>query len=284
VAPDERCLQGSGVLAMSWYQLIQNIFLKISFALAVFSCQAQEIDYGHMDSSEKSFNEHQSHQLVAYMSLETMFPDKNVRALAKAAGKGETAIIDALVAKGVDINSRGRSNATPLFWAMHNISGYAKLLELGADSNIVFDDGGTVMHWSVQHENVAFLELALKNGGNPNLVAGQAEETPIFELNRMSKRNTDLYVLSLLISSGADIDAQTVRGDTPAMVAAGLGRFDLVYKLLDSGANFRVENNNGSTLLGEISAKRNFYISGSTQEKSLQRVISWFLQEEVALQ
>lgn len=262
----------------------QNIFLQLSFALAVFSCQAQEIDFEGMESSEKSFNERQSNQLVAYMSLEIMFPDKNVRALAKAAGRGEIEIIDALIANGIDINARGRSNATPLFWAMHNINGYNKLLELGADPNIVFDDGGTVMHWAVQHENVAFLEMALKNGGNPNLVAGQTAGTPVFELNRMSERNTDLYVLSLLISSGADINAQTNRGNTPAMVAAGIGRFDLVYELLNSGTDFTIENNDGLDLLSKVTAKQNFYVSGSVQEKSLQKVITWFLQKGVPLQ
>lgn len=44
------------------------------------------------------------------------------------------------------------------------------MLELGADPNVVFDDGGPVMYWAVHHENDEILELVLRYGGNVNLV------------------------------------------------------------------------------------------------------------------
>ena len=62
--------------------------LLIGFVVFVSSCKAEEIDFKGMDSSEKAFNERQRKELVAYMSLETMFPDDQVRTLAEAAGEG----------------------------------------------------------------------------------------------------------------------------------------------------------------------------------------------------
>ena len=70
-----------------------------------------------MDSAEKKFNEEQSQKLVAFMSLETMFPDLRVRDLAKAAGDGKIKKIEQLVKEGVGGNARGAQGATPLFWS-----------------------------------------------------------------------------------------------------------------------------------------------------------------------
>lgn len=48
--------------------------------------KAGEID--RMGALDKLINEPQSQELVAYMSLKTMFPNPQIRALAKAAGNG----------------------------------------------------------------------------------------------------------------------------------------------------------------------------------------------------
>jgi hypothetical protein len=63
--------------------------------------------FERMESSERKFNKAQSQRLVMFMSLETMFPDPRMRALAKAAGRGRIGKVEQLVADGVDVNSRG---------------------------------------------------------------------------------------------------------------------------------------------------------------------------------
>lgn len=255
--------------------------LLISFALFMSGCKAEDIDFKSMESAEKSFNERQSKELVAYMSLETMFPDRQVRSLAEAAGEGKVNQIDELVNQGVDVNSRGTKNATPLFWAMRNdsVDGFQKLLELGADPNVVFTDGGTVIHWAVQLENSSYLRLALEHGGNPNLVSGQRRLTPLFKA--IGSRDSDIPVINMLLKYGADPNVKESRGNTPVIMAAGLGRYDIAYVLLNNGADYSLKNNYGENLLDRIDSMRSAFVSGSAQEKSMGQVVDWLSERGV---
>ena len=108
-----------------------------------------DIDWKGLEESEKEWNERAKTEFIAFMSLETMFPDESVRALAKAAAKGRVGTVEELVDLGVDVNASGTKGATPLFWAMSNYNGFKKLLELGADPNVIFGNGGSIMHIAV---------------------------------------------------------------------------------------------------------------------------------------
>jgi hypothetical protein len=59
-----------------------------------------------MASGQQRHNEQVKQTLVKFMPLETMLSDPQVRALAKAAGKGQLKKIDPLLAQGVDVNAR----------------------------------------------------------------------------------------------------------------------------------------------------------------------------------
>lgn len=248
-------------------------FLMLALcALASLACNAQNGLVDDMKSAEQAANERARKELVAYMSLETMFPDPQVRALAKASGKGDLNKIEALVQQGVDVDARGFRNATPLFWAMResNIKGFKKLLEFGADPNVVFDDGGTVMHWAVQHKSESFLKAALKHGGNPNLKAGQDNETPLFDaIGEQSDK------LDILLEAGADVNVQERYGFTPVLLAASRGRFDLVYKLLNHGADYRIETKSGHTLADIIADTRGRMDPNHELYQWMQKVIAW---------
>lgn len=241
-------------------------------ALLSLGCNAQNEVMDDMKSAEQAANERARKELVAYMSLETMFPDPQVRALAEAAGKGDLKKIEALVEQGVNVNARGARNATPLFWAMRssNIKGFTKLLELGANPNVVFDDGGTVMHWAVQHKNEAFLKTALEHGGDPNLQGGQDNETPLFDaIGKQSDK------LDILLAAGANVNVQDRYGFTPVILAAARGRFDVVYKLLNYGADYRIETKNGHTLSDAIADVRGRMDPNHELYQWMQKVIEW---------
>lgn len=271
------------MLAMRLINTKRKFIFLASLALFALGCKANNIDFEGMKSSEKSFNERQSKEVVAMMSLETMFPDRQVRSLAKAAGKGKISKIDELVKQGVDVNARGAQNATPLFWAIRNnsIKGFKRLLELGADPNVIFGDS-SVMHWAAKHQDVAFLKAALQHGGNPNLVTGQLNETPLFAAIGISE-SSDMEAISLLLDAGADINARTesrvfdksMGGNTPAMQATGLGRFDIVYELLKRGADYNIKNDNGYDLADRVATKKNAFVPGSDSAKWLNKVIVW---------
>lgn len=249
-----------------------RLLLMVLF-LTPSGCSGQHGIFDDMASAEKKAGERARKEVVAFMSLETMFPDPQVRALAKAAGKGDLKKIDALVNQGIDVNARGTRNATPLFWAMResNIKGFTKLLELGADPNVVFEDGGTVMHWAVRHKSDAFLKTALAHGGNPNLRSGQLDRTPLFEALGEHRDRIDL-----LLEAGADVNArEALAGMTPVMLAAGRGSFDVVYKLLNYGADYRIKSSSGHTLADMIANKRNLMDPKHELYTWMERVIQW---------
>lgn len=270
--------------------LIRNLcFLFFSFTLGLTDCIAGEIDSAAMKSSEESFKRRQGQELIIHMPLKTMFPNPQDRALAEAAGKGRLTKLEELVKQGVDVNARGTNGATPLFWALRrsNLKGFTRLLELGADPNLVFADG-SVMHWATMHKNVAFLKVALDHGGDPNLRAGQFGEAPLFltvgfEGDKRKKHR------QLLLDSGANINIRTVDnssyrpigGDTPIMKAARLGQFHIVYELLELGADYKIKNDSGHDLTDSVGQRRGAFISGSQQEKGLQKVIEWLSERGV---
>ena len=261
-----------------------NHILLIICAAFISSCKAEEIDFVGMDSAEKTFNERQRKELVAYMPLETMFPDNQARALARAAGDGAVKQIKELVAQGASVNSKGVKGATPLFWALRNsnIEGFETLLDLGADPNVIFADG-TVMHWAARHKDIRFLRKALDHGGNPDIAAGQPSETPLFETIGVEGSDNRQAML-MLLDAGADINAVTggeeifgvpMGGKTPLMVAATVVRFDIVYELLLRGADYRLKDDMDRDLMDRIASKKGRFAAGSKQEKFMKQVIDW---------
>lgn len=243
--------------------------LRISFLLlvgllctkaSVFAMGARDVDL-----EEKP---------IIFMSLKQMFPDEQHRKLAKAAGRGQIKVIDQLVENGIDVNKAGSRNATALFWAMgrNNVQGFKQLLEYGADPNIIFGDGGTVMHWAVIHkESDEFLKLALEYGGDPNLKAGFWNRTPIFDA--LSEKYSNR--MDILINAGADVNIQGKQGKTLMHVACILLRFDLVYKLLNLGADYTIKESRGYNLAAEIASGYSLVRKDSEAYVWMQKVIEW---------
>lgn len=170
-----------------------------------------------------------NHQPLIYMGLDDLFPDESSRRLAAAAGSGNIKRISEIVRSGIDVNAQGARGATPLFWALRstNLAGYRHLL---------------------------------LQGGNPNLVAGTMNETPLFETIGVNDGRDLSEDRRLLLSNGADINHPTegVRfgidfgGNTPILIAADLARLDIVEELLDLGADCRAKNNLGRDLVTKL--------------------------------
>jgi ankyrin repeat protein len=207
------------------------------------------------------------------MSLDVMFSDPSVRLLAKAAGEGKIETIDRLVAEGVNVNSRGTQNVTPLYWALRDYNGFSHLLSLGADPNVVYGDGGTVMHWAAQKKDIRFLKTALQYGGNPNLVNQDAsKQTPIFSALYMGVTHVDV-----LLDGGANIDAVDQQGCTPVIYAVNAGWYDLAYELLIRGADYRMPDHQhgGSLLANQVGWIRSTVRPNSKEAERLGRIVNW---------
>jgi len=258
---------------MTMTKISFNLIVGVLSFAYVSACGSEMSDRAQeMNSAEKKFNEAQSQRVVAFMSLETMFPDQQVRALAKAAGEGNIRKVEQLVKEGVAVNARGPQGATPLFWAMRNYNGFKRLLELGADPNVVFGngDGGSVVHAAVTAKDERFLKAVFQHGGNPNLVDNQSGYTPLFSALPMGVRTVET-----LLDAGADINAQDKFGNTAAIAAAGRGRFEVVYKLLERGADYTLKDRTGHDLADEVASVVGMLRPGSESAKWQEKVIEW---------
>lgn len=230
-----------------------------------------------MDDAERAFNERQSRELVAFMSLETMFPDARVRELARAAGRGDVRRIDTLVEAGVDVNAAGTRGVTPLYWARKNFRGFKRLLELGANPNVVYQDGNSVMHGATIMRDDRILDAALQHGGNPNLLTGDsAPRPPIFDAFAV-----DIERVDQLLRAGADINARDSYSNTPLLAAAVLGDYGIVLQLLKRGADFRLRNQHGQDLASFVTKSIGKIRVGTKWAKARDEVMAWLSNEGV---
>lgn len=191
----------------------------------------------------------------ATLEPKEIFTDQNVRDLAEAAAKGNTKKIDELVRLGVSVNSKGLHGLIPLFSAVvaQNKAGVERLLALGADPNLRSEEGGAVIHTATHLiKDSTFLKLILAHGGNPNLLRGNDGKVPLHLAISSEDSYQSMEKIKLLLDAGANVNVRDKRGETPLMDAAKLYRFDLTYKLLESGADYSIQNNWGVSILSYV--------------------------------
>ena len=234
-----------------------------------------------MEDAEQAWRERRRRTSISVMSLDRMFPDRRVRDLADAAGRGRLERVEELLRAGVDPNARGTSRATPLWWAFRkgNLDGFVCLLESGADPNLTIGTNETtIMHAAIKSIDLRFLEAALAHGGDPDVREGNARWTPAFE-TVVATRPGDVRALQLLIAAGADLEVEDKFGNTVAMAADN--RPDILYELLLSGADYRKTFPKGQTLLQKSSS---FCAnSRSRWETHCRKIADWLASEGVAL-
>jgi ankyrin repeat protein len=202
-------------------------------------------------------------------------------ALLVAARDGQIDAVNAFLDAGGDVNQTSDTDhATPLMLAV--ISGHydlaGRLLERGADPKLATTDGATALYalidvqWAphtwyaqpiVAHEHTAYLDLAsalLAHDANPNAAIGRklwfrsfANDETWFDVEGATPflraaMAGDLAAMKLLVERGANPNLVTKSGDTPLMVAAGVGwaaywtqnapysRLDAVKFCLERGA------------------------------------------------
>ena len=235
-----------------------------------------------MEEGQKAHDRKLRDWSISFMSLARMFPDDNLRALARAAGRGRVGRIDELVEAGADVNARGRSDGTALWWALRrrSLEGFTRLLEHGADPNQSIAgphyDPTTVMHAAAEEGDPAFLAAALKHGGDPNVRTGRFETTPLFNANRLT-RIGETTALRMLLDGGADVDAEDSYGATVAQLRTD--RPDLLYELFVRGAAYHRRWPNGDTLLGDLA--RHCSLADRDMKPHCDKVRAWLRSRNV---
>lgn len=116
-----------------------------------------------------------------------------------------------------------------------------KLLKVGADPNYVPSGKyRSAMGWAAQYKNTKYLELLLNYNGNPNLFNKNDRTAAYPILNAISANRLDN--LKLLIRFGADLDLLDERGLTPLMYGAAASSWEMVYVMLEAGADISIKN------------------------------------------
>ena len=225
------------------------------------------------------FDRQRERAYVAWKSAETTFADPAARALAEAARRGRVSAVDRLVVAGADVNASGGGGANPLLWANDNLPGFRRLLELGADPNVLYDIGTTVIHLVARSGGrPVFLEAALAHGGDPN-VRDAWGETPLSADPLVMRLDA---VATLLDAPGVDIEAPDRHGTTVAMKVAGV-RDDILLALLERGADYEARNAAGYSVLDRLAFQRPLMFPGTTEARACDRVIAWLAVRGVEL-
>ncbi len=120
------------------------------------------------------------------------------------------------------------------------------LVEAGAGVNEV-DSIGFIPLMGAAREGKRDIALALLNvGADPRHQAfpNGLKLTPL----HLAAIGGDIVVVDALLAAGAQIDAQGVAGNTPAIWALGEGQIEMVVALLARGSNPNLKNNDGDSV------------------------------------
>ena len=212
-----------------------------------------------------------SHDEFNWMS-EEYFADPLVIKLCDAIEANDIEEIEQLVNAGANVNAKGKGNMTPLLWAFpdNKLTRFKKLLELGADPNVVVTShfktktlgirpGNSVTLLATKTEFPGYFEAVFENGGNPNIEDKDpmsAGDTPIFLTIRRGRNK--LRRIKTLIGKGANINHVNGNVATPMTQAISWGgQYDVVRFLLNQGADFKIFNNDNVRLIHMIVVERN---------------------------
>lgn len=192
-------------------------------------------------------------RILKKMNAKDYFEDQTQVRFVQAVEKGEESRMRDLLKQGADVNAVGKEEMRPLFWAItkQSLSGFQFLLENGANPRIEFLDPSrkrplALIELAAIMEDSRFLELLLKHGSNPNYRPESQTRTVIWDAI-LNRRIENAFIL---IEAGADLSYQDKSGSTPMMTAAGVKNFDMVYMMLEKGADPLVKDQWEYDLIG----------------------------------
>ena len=167
-------------------------------------------------------------------------------ALIQASENGHEGIVQALLAKGAEINHQAKTGGTALIQASENgHEGIVQaLLAKGAEINHQAKTGVTALIQASQNGHEGIVQVLLAGGAEINHQA-KTGSTALY----MASQNGHEGIVQALLAKGAEIDIQDGDGVTALIMAAYQGHEGIVKALLAKGANFELRENGGETAL-----------------------------------
>ena len=172
----------------------------------------------------------------------------------------------ALLDHGADVNARNADGRTPLHRVslssrMRFESGYKEvnrlvelMLERGADVNARDKDQATPLHSTSYASDLETTRVLLNNGANVHAKNVQGR-TPLHILSQGAYyySRSGPALVELLLSRGADVNAQDNDQVTPFLLASFCWRAEIAEKLLQNGADVNAVNIHGQNALHLVS-------------------------------
>lgn len=163
--------------------------------------------------------------------------------LTQSAYKGWLKAATYLIEHGADVNLGGMP-ALSAAAAAGNRAMVELLLSRGANVNSKDSHGKTALHIAVEKEFSTVAEVLLANKADAN-AQDNSGNTPLFS----AANNGSLKLVAMLLAAGANPNLPNKQGLTPLVLPAAHRSSEIVKVLLAAGANPNVERDNGRTPL-----------------------------------
>jgi uncharacterized protein len=160
--------------------------------------------------------------------------------LIEAVKRGQRDAAVALLARGVDVNSREENGTTALHWAVraNDANLVAALLKTGADASAVNRYGMMPLWLAATNGSAPILEMLLDAGADPRSALPEGETVLM-----TAARTGRVDAVKALLTRGADINArEQAYGQTALMWAAAENHGDAVRTLIEAGAKVDLQS------------------------------------------
>ena len=192
-------------------------------------------------------------ELLVQSGAQFAVPGEIQTALGIAAQEGHTDIVQYLISKGAPVNAQGLYGANSLMHACwHKHADTVRiLLDNGADPNIQGQENNTALHIACYKQMIVGVELLLAYGADHSLQTKDKATPLMTACYKEGDLTMDPSIMILLLSAGADPNAQNDKDSTALILAADFGYKEGVSVLLNAGANVNIQNKYGMTALHE---------------------------------
>ena len=188
-------------------------------------------------------------------------------ALLRAVFTGDKQACEHIIELGATPDARNEKGKPALVIAAEeNHREVAKLLlKRSADVNECDDEGRSALHIACNRGFSGIVTLLLKAGTNPDAKAIDGR-TPLYEAVESQR----LHLVQLLIDHGVDIESVGPKGDPPlhAAVSKGVTNLPMLRVLITGGADMNVRDTNGQTVLHAVAIKGSVEIAKVLIESS----------------
>jgi len=228
-------------------RLILGALLALVWLLAGTPVDAQGDD---LISAAKNGDLHLVNALLAKGANVNAKDEYDLTALIFASQNGHLDIVQLLLAKGAEVNAKAGNGATALIQASQegHLDVVQELLDKGAEVNDRSNNGWTALILASQEGYLEVVRALLTKGAEVNAKSNDGG-TALY----VASHNGHLDVALALLAKGAEVNAKDKGGRTALMAASQNGHFNIVQALLSQGADVNAKSSNGWTALAVAS-------------------------------